>query len=137
MDIKKTKLIENSFNLIVLPNPEKFISSFYDNLFTDFPDVKNLFKNAEMGMQGIKLLDSLKYVVQHLCKPEELSDYLEKLGKRHVGYSVTKNHYPMVRKTLLKTLSECAGKEWTEELKSVWVEAWDLIEKHMIKGAGK
>ncbi|MGR3220389.1 MAG: globin family protein [Candidatus Anammoxibacter sp.] len=134
MDAKKIKLIESSFKLVA-PKGEEFVQSFYDNLFEDFPAVEELFANAEMGMQGTKLLDALEFTVKHLRKPKELADYLEKLGKRHVSYGTIKDHYPMVAQALLRTLEEYTGDAWTENVKAAWVEAWGVISENMLKGA--
>ncbi len=134
MDTKNVKLIESSFKLVA-PKGEEFVQSFYDNLFKDFPAAEELFANAELGMQGMKLLDALEFVVGHLRKPKELSDYLKKLGKRHVSYGTVADHYPMVAQALLKTLEEYAGDAWTDELKDAWVGAWGVISETMLEGA--
>lgn len=134
MDIKEIKLIENSFKLVA-PKAEGFVQSFYDNLFADFPEVEKLFAKTEMGIQGMKLLDALEFTVKHLRKPKELSEYLQRLGKRHVSYGTTEYHYPMVAQALLKTLEEYAGNAWTEKLRDAWTEAWGVISENMIEGA--
>lgn len=134
MDVKQIKLIENSFKLVE-PKGEEFVQSFYKNLFEDFPAAEELFSNAQLGMQGMKLLDALEYTVKHIRKPKELTEYLQKLGKRHVSYGTIEDHYPMVAQSLLRTLEEYAGDAWTNDVKDAWVEAWGVISKCMQEGA--
>lgn len=134
MEVKKIKLIEDSFKLIA-PKGDDFVGSFYDNLFSNFPEAKELFGNSEMGMQGMKLLDALEFVVIHLRKPKDLTEFLKKLGKRHVSYGTMEDHYPMIAQALLETLADYAKDAWTDDTKEAWVEAWGVISENMLEGA--
>ena len=101
----KVQLLEESF-AVVAPQGEELTDVFYRNLFADFPAVKPLFANVEMGEQRKKLLAALKLTVENLRKPENLVPALENLGLRHVDYGAREEHYPAVGQTLLKSLSE-------------------------------
>lgn len=128
------ELLENSF-AAVAPQGDELVETFYRNLFADFPGVKPLFGEADMGEQKKKLLAALKLTVANLRRPETLTSVLENLGSRHVDYGALEEHYPAVGQTLLKSLKEVAGDLWTDGLNDAWAEAYGEITKIMLAGA--
>lgn len=130
----QVELLEQSFEK-VKPQANEFITSFYDNLFTDYPAAKPLFAHANMSEQGNKLLMSLVLVVENLRKPDVLSNSLKGLGARHVKYGALPEHYPLVGNTLLKTFEQYLGDDWTPETKQAWVDAYGAITAIMLDGA--
>jgi len=128
------ELLEKSFELVA-PQGEALVATFYQHLFADYPQVKPLFADADMKQQQLKLLASLKLVVENLRRPEDLTTVLERLGLRHLDYGTTEDHYPAVGATLLKSLAEIAGDAWNEELNQAWSEAYEAISEIMVAGA--
>lgn len=129
-------VIESTFKLIA-PRADQLANRFYDRLFMDFPAVKPLFANTDDAGQRQKLVASLVFIVENLRNPDKLSEYLEDLGQRHVGYGAEEAHYPAVGQTLLLTLAEFAGDAWTPEAANAWKEAVGAIAKHMLAGAAR
>jgi hemoglobin-like flavoprotein len=78
------ELLESSF-AAVAPEGDRLVKTFYEHLFTDFPEVLPLFAHVEISDQQKKLLASLKLVVENLRRPEVLAPTLENLGLRHVS----------------------------------------------------
>ena len=128
------ELLEQSFEL-VKPKADEFVSSFYNNLFTDYPAAKPLFEHSDMAKQQQMLKGALVMVIENLRKPEALSKALKGLGARHVKYGALPEHYPLVGNSLLKTLSQYAGDAWTPELKDAWAGAYGAITELMLDGA--
>jgi hemoglobin-like flavoprotein len=128
------ELLEQSFEL-VKPKADEFVSSFYDNLFTDYPAAKPLFEHSNMAKQQQMLKGALVMVIENLRSPETLSDALKGLGTRHVKYGALPEHYPLVGNSLLKTLEQYAGDAWTAELKEAWAGAYGAITELMLEGA--
>jgi hemoglobin-like flavoprotein len=128
------ELLEQSFAAIA-PQGDELVDAFYRNLFDDFPQVVPLFEHVEISEQKKKLLASLKLVVANLRHTSTVVSALEDLGARHVDYGAKEEHYPAVGATLLKSLSEVAGDEWTRELQDAWADAYENISKTMIAGA--
>lgn len=128
------ELLEQSFEL-VKPKADEFVSSFYDNLFTDYPAAKPLFEHSDMTKQKQMLKGGLVMVIENLRKPEVLSQALKGLGARHVKYGALPDHYPLVGNSLLKTLGQYAGDAWTPELKEAWTGAYGAITELMLEGA--
>ncbi|NET44301.1 MAG: globin [Okeania sp. SIO2B3] len=131
----QVEVIENSFEKIKSRGAE-FAASFYENLFAAYPEAKPLFANTDMENQQKKLLNSLVLVVESLRNPEALAEVLRALGARHVNYGTLKQHYPLVEKTILKTLKQYLQEDWTPEVKKAWVYALGQITRFMFEGAG-
>lgn len=130
----QVELLEQSFEQ-VKPKADDFVSSFYENLFTDYPAAKPLFGSTEMAAQKKKLLGSLVLVVENLRKPEALTGALKGLGARHVQYGALPEHYPLVGNSLLKTFEQYLAEAWTPETKQAWVDAYGVITELMLEGA--
>ncbi len=130
----QVKLLEDSFET-VKPKANAFASSFYENLFTAYPDAKPLFVTTDMAAQQKKLVASLVLVVENLREPEALSDTLKGLGARHVKYGALPEHYPLVGNALLMTFEQYLGNDWTPEVKQAWVDAYGAISTLMLAGA--
>lgn len=130
----QVEILESSFEK-VKPQANEFVSSFYNHLFTDYPEAQPLFEGTDMEKQGGKLLQSLVLVIENLRKPDALGNALKGLGARHVKYGALPEHYPLVGATLLKTFEQYLGDAWTEEVQTAWVDAYGAITTIMLDGA--
>ena len=111
-------ILEQSFER-VKPNSSEFSRIFYNNLLTDYPQLRRLFAKTDMEQQQQKLMTSLVLVVENLRNPNYLKTILKNLGERHISYGAVQEHYPMVGAALLKTFKSYLGTDWTPELKAV------------------
>ncbi|VEP16735.1 Hemoglobin-like flavoprotein [Hyella patelloides LEGE 07179] len=127
-------LLESSFEA-VKPQVDEFVNSFYNNLFTMYPEAKPLFEHLDMAKQKKMLLNSLVLVVNNLRKPDVLSDTLRGLGARHVKYGALPEHYPLVGSSLLTTFEQYLKEDWTPQVKQAWVDAYGAITELMLDGA--
>ena len=128
-------LLEQSFERIK-PCADKFVASFYENLFAAHPEVRPLFVNTEMEKQQKKLLNALVLVVENLRNPEVLGTVLNSLGARHVGYGAIPQYYPAVGQALLLTFEQYLQGDWTPELKKAWTDAYGAIATQMLQETG-
>ncbi|MDV3353539.1 globin family protein [Leptothoe sp. LEGE 181152] len=128
------ELLEQSFALVA-PKADDLVSTFYEHLFTDYPDARPLFEHTDMAKQKQMLKGGLVMVVENLRKPDVLSKALKGLGARHVKYGALPAHYPLVGNSLLKTLEQYAGDAWTSDVKDAWVGAYGAITELMLEGA--
>lgn len=128
------ELLEESFGQ-VKPRATEFSSSFYDNLFNDYPEAKPLFAHTDMTEQRKHLIKALVLVVENLRKPDVLSEALKGMGARHVKYGTLPQHYPMVVNTLLKTFESYLGADWTPEVKQAWTDAYVTVVSLMLEGS--
>lgn len=127
-------LLEQSFALVA-PKADDLVSTFYDYLFTDYPEARPLFEHTNMAKQKQMLKGGLVMVVENLRQPGVLSQALKGLGARHVKYGALPAHYPLVGNSLLKALAQYAGPAWTAEVKEAWVNAYGAITELMLEGA--
>jgi hemoglobin-like flavoprotein/uncharacterized protein YjbI with pentapeptide repeats len=130
------ELLEESFQRVKL-HADEFAASFYENLFTAYPEVKPLFAKIDMATQQKKLLNALVLVVENLRNPEVLGQVLNTLGARHIGYGAIPKYYPAVGEALLTTFAQYLQEDWTSEVKQAWVDAFSAIADQMLKGANE
>ena len=128
------ELLETSFQAIA-PHGEAFVTAFYEQLFTRFPQTRAFFASTDMKEQRKKLLGALVLVIQNLRKPEVLTRSLKGLGERHVHYGVLPEHYPIVGAVLLETFADFLGDDWTPEYHDAWAQAYDVVCSIMLEGA--
>lgn len=129
----KVELLQESFGK-VLRRRNEFIASFYERLFTMYPEVIPLFEKVNMTRQQEKLLAALATIVNNLRRPDVLAPYLKELGRHHVDYHVRPEHFPMVGAALLATFEAFLDNDWTDELKDSWGEAYNEAARLMLEG---
>ncbi len=86
---------------------------FYDRLFEIDPDIRTLFRHADMAGQRRKLVAAIGTVVDEIDRIDALIPMIAALGRRHAGYGVTDAHYDTVGAALLWTLEKGLGDAWT------------------------
>lgn len=116
------QLLAESLGLLA-PVSGELVASFYDQLFTDHPDVRPMFP-VELDDQRDKLLKAIIALVTHYGTPEQLLPALTAMGRRHDAYGVRIDHYSAVGVTLLSTLRRFAGTAWTAEYEGAWLRAY-------------
>jgi hemoglobin-like flavoprotein len=110
----------------VQPIAETAAALFYERLFTLDPALRPLF-HGDMREQGRKLMTMLQVVVNGLTRLEALVPAVRALGRRHVGYGVTDDHYATVGAALLWTLEQGLGAAFTPEVSGAWAAAYTLL----------
>ena len=126
MSPEQVILVQESFKK-VKPISEVAAQLFYGRLFEVAPEVKPLFKQADMEEQGRKLMQTLAFVTVSLTQLDTLLPVVEALGKRHVKYGVQDEHYALVGAALLWTLEQGLGDAFTPEVKEAWGVAYTLL----------
>jgi nitric oxide dioxygenase len=129
-------LIKKSWINVRKIKPEILGDVFYTKLFYDHPELRKMFPQ-EMEEQNIKLIDMLNIIIERLEELDELKDEIIAVAKRHVDYGVKTQHYSMVAIALIWTLQKALGKDWTDELKSAWINCYTVLSGTMISAASK
>lgn len=127
------ELLEKSFAQIS-PEAIAFSASFYEKLFLKNPQLKPMFAEVSQQSQEKKLVFSLAAIVENLRNPEILQPALKSLGARHFQVGTLEAHYPMVGEALLETFAQYMGDDWTPEVSSAWLEAYEAIAAVMLQG---
>lgn len=118
----------------VLPISEQAAELFYGKLFELDPELKPLFK-GDMVEQGKKLMQMINTAVNGITDLDSIIPAVEDLGKRHVGYGVTEDHYATVAEALLWTLGQGLGDDFTDDVKAAWTETYTLLAGVMIEAS--
>jgi len=128
------QILESSFKALE-PMGESLTRKFYENLFKNFPDVVPMFANTSIEEQHKKLWSAIQLVVRELRNPENLTESLKALGRRHKNFGAQPAHYEAVAETLLDVMQEFAGDLWTDEVANAWETALNTIANVMIKAS--
>jgi hemoglobin-like flavoprotein len=129
-------LLRSSFELVIERQPE-LTPRFYEILFSRYPQVQPLFGRNAGKQQAEMLQQALVAVLDHLEDATWLTSTLEAMGRKHVDYGVTNEMYAFVGDSLLSTIAEVAGQDWTPELAQAWTEAYGAIAGLMQRGAAQ
>lgn len=127
-------LLRSSFDLLVARQPQ-ITPRFYEILFSKYPQAKPLFGRNSGPAQAEMLQQALVSVLEHLEDASWLSHNLGALGAKHVSYGVSEEMYGWVGDSLLTTLAEIAGADWSPQLASAWTTAYGAIAGLMQQGA--
>jgi len=112
---------------------ESFTQTIYDRLFARAPFLRELFPSDMSGQQK-KLLHMIGVAIDALKSPESLDAMLADLGRRHVHYGATAEHFTPLWGALLEALELHEGPAWTPELAGAWRHALSLLETRMRRG---
>ncbi len=134
MSTLNTALIRESFDALK-PYASEFATDFYRHLFDQHPEAKGLFESVSMEKQKKALIGALVHAVEFLNEQSHLKDYFQKMGRRHVDYGVTFQHYDWVGDSFMSVMAEYFNQHWTEELKEEWLKVLNFIATEMKAGA--
>jgi hemoglobin-like flavoprotein len=133
MTERQIKLVEASWDYIIM-NSQRAGLLFYERLFQSDPSLRSLFPE-DMSLQASKLVAMITFVVHKLDNLNAVLNDVRALGKRHKNYRVEAKDYKTVGDTLLWTLQDGMGEEWTNEHKQAWMTAYSLLSETMIAAA--
>jgi len=107
---------------------------FYSDLFIKHPDVRELFP-ISMKAQRDHLVGALAQIVAQVDRVDDLTLFLQGLGRDHRKFGAVAEHYDLVGDSLLETLAHFAGDAWTSELAGDWRDAYNLVASVMTTAA--
>jgi hemoglobin-like flavoprotein len=118
-------LVQASF-IKLAGKSEEAAAMFYARLFELDPSLRPLFK-SDIREQGRKLMQMIGVAVGSLDRLDALVPAVQALGKRHVGYGVTREHYDTVGTALLWTIEQALGSESSPEIIEAWAATYGLL----------
>src|SRR5258708_31904470 len=107
---------------------------FYSDLFIKHPEVRKLFP-VSMAAQRGHLVDALVKIVSQVDRADDLTAFLQGLGRDHRKFGAVAEHYEAVDASLLSTLEHFSGPAWTPEIAADWKAAYELIGSIMTAAA--
>jgi NAD(P)H-flavin reductase/hemoglobin-like flavoprotein len=99
---------------------------FYSDLFIKHPEVRDMFPISMEAQRG-HLVDALVKIVSNVDSPQDLTAFLQGLGRDHRKFGVALEHYEAVGASLLTTLEYFSGPDWTPDLQADWAAAYEII----------
>ncbi|WP_338779402.1 NO-inducible flavohemoprotein [Metabacillus sp. FJAT-52054] len=126
---EKTKSIVQSTVPVLIQHGTAITSCFYKNLFTDHPELLNLFNqsNQKQGRQQEALAQAVLAAAANIDNLEVIFPIVKQVGHKHRSLGVKKEHYPIVGKYLLEAMKEVLGNQATDEVITAWGEAYGVI----------
>ena len=113
---------------------EALANSFYTLLFQRAPQTQVLFK-GDMQEQGVKLIDTLNFIIDHLDDTDQLLPAARDLAIRHVSYGVDPAHYDMVGACLIEAMGTILGPDFDEAAGAAWAETYTGLVGYMLEEA--
>jgi NAD(P)H-flavin reductase/hemoglobin-like flavoprotein len=99
---------------------------FYSDLFLKHPEVRDMFPISMTAQRG-HFVDALVKIVSQVDSIDDLTVFLQGLGRDHRKFGTVAEHYGAVGASLLATLKHFSGPAWTPELAADWKAAYELI----------
>jgi len=134
MTAEQIALVKKSWRVFRDIDPVLIGDVFYSKLFLELPHVKHLFKTSR-DVQSRKLIDMLSVIVGRLDRLDEITEDIQQLAIRHVTYGAKPEHYKAIGRTLIWTLRQGLGVDWTPELEEAWISCYKTLSDTMIKAA--
>lgn len=107
---------------------------FYSHLFLSHPDLRSMFP-VSMATQRDRLVGALGRIVSNVDQLDEVTGFIQQLGRDHRRFEVIAAHYNAVGASLLATLKHFLGERWTDDVAADWAEAYGVIATVMVQAA--
>lgn len=125
MTPEQKQLVQESFAFIA-PIADQAGPLFYNRLFRLDPTLRSMFR-GDIQEQSKKLMQMLAVAVASLDNVQSIVPALHALGRRHIAYGVTKQHFDTVATALVWTLETGLGPRFTTDVRLAWVAAYTLL----------
>jgi len=102
---------------------------FYARMFKHNPELKQVFNQAHQagGEQQHALAGAVTAYAEHIDDPSVLMPVVTRIVHKHVSLGIRPEHYQIVGKHLLASISEVLGEAATEELIAAWAAAYGQL----------
>jgi NAD(P)H-flavin reductase/hemoglobin-like flavoprotein len=109
---------------------------FYSDLFLRHPEIRDMFP-VSMAAQRDRLLQALGRIIAEVGNLDQLTVFLQALGRDHGKFGTLAGHYEPFGTSLLATLAHFSGADWSPELAAEWKAAYGLVARVMKDAAAQ
>lgn len=127
--------IRESFALIE-PHGAEAAAWFYEHFFAANPRYRKYF-SADADTQHRRLFQAVQRIVGDLDKLDEFLPYLHRLALRHRKFGLRAAHYQAFGVSLLATVAQYCGDQWTERTNAAWEAGYGLVATVMLEAAAE
>jgi nitric oxide dioxygenase len=115
------------------------IQRFYERLFQDHPELKNLFnmRHQERGEQQRALAGAVLAYATHIENLPALASAVERITHKHASLNVRPEQYAVVGEKLLGAIKEVLGDAATPAIIGAWGEAYGQLADIMIQAEAR
>ncbi len=131
LSLRAIQIVKSSAELITL-NDTKITTRMYEILFSKYPKVKIIFKDAPQD-QYMKLAEIISAYAVNIDILEKLEPALMVIAKAHVRLNIQPAQYPMIGMVLMQAMEEVLGEKATPEFMDAWREAYKSISYVLIE----
>ena len=112
---------------------------FYARMFQHNPELKPIFNqgNQHGGKQQQTLANAVTAYAEHIDDPSVLAPVLTLVANKHASLGIRAEHYPIVGKHLLASISEVLGSAASDELIAAWAAAYGQLADLLITEENK
>jgi NAD(P)H-flavin reductase/hemoglobin-like flavoprotein len=128
-----TAALKDSWELVAKSGDEVPLY-FYSHLFLTRPDLRSMFPISMAGQRD-KLVGALGRIVSNVDQLDEVTPFIQQLGRDHRRFAVVAEHYNAVGASLLATLKQFLGAAWNDQLAADWAAAYGVIARVMVDAA--
>ncbi len=102
---------------------------FYKRMFEHNPELKNIFNlgNQNDGKQQQALAMAVLAYAENIDNPSVLLPAVNKIAQKHTSLNIRAEHYPIVGKHLIASISEVLGSAATPEVLAAWTSAYNQL----------
>lgn len=111
---------------------EEVTTRMYEIMFSNYPDAKELFKNAPNNQNQILARSIIAYA-ENIDNLAALEGAIDKIAQHHIDTNVKPEHYPWVIESLLQAMKDVLGDAITDDVKEAWFAAYWVLADILLK----
>lgn len=110
-------------------NGETLTRHFYARMFRGNPELREVFNQGHQqgGQQQRALAAAVAAYAEHIDDPSVLAPVVNRIVHKHVSLGIRAEHYPIVGRHLLASISEVLGDLASEALLEAWAAAYGQL----------
>ena len=108
---------------------ENITRLFYKKLFSNHPELKNIFNLANQGKgdQARALAESVFLYASHIDELDTLNPLVNRIAHKHASLQVSPDHYPIVGKFLLEAIKDHLKLKHDDPVLQAWEAAYQAL----------
>lgn len=128
LDEKTIGIIKSTVPVLEV-HGESITSLFYQRLFENHPELKNIFNqtNQQKGNQSKALAGAVYAAAVHIDNLEAILPAVKQIAHKHRSLNILPEHYPIVGEHLLAAIKEVLGDAATDDILNAWEKAYGVI----------
>ncbi|WML50492.1 NO-inducible flavohemoprotein [Neobacillus sp. PS3-34] len=134
LDPKKLEIVKATLP-IVQEHGEAITKRFYQRLFENHPELKNIFNmtHQKTGHQPKALANAVYGAAANIEDMSAIMPVLERIGQKHRSLQIKPEQYPIVGENLLGAIKETLEDAATDEILDAWADAYSIISDVFIR----